>query len=270
MAVNVYSTSSTTDNMSRHEMLIWLNDCLQANFTKVEEMCSGAAYCNFMDLLFPGSVQLKKVKWNTKLEHEYIQNFKIMQEAFNKLGVDKIVPVEKLIKGKFQDNFEFLQWFKKFFDANYNGQAYDALSARNGEVRVNLFFFVFELSSAAIAELPRKSPPTRVAVSGPGAPFHRPVNAAPAAATSRQKHGTSQSEDAQVVQLQNRIDELTSLLTESAEKERDFYFSKLRQIELLCQERRDDELLQASKILEILYATESQIFPDLVPPFDLR
>ncbi|KAG8170414.1 hypothetical protein JTE90_012664, partial [Oedothorax gibbosus] len=32
------------------------------------------------------------------------------------------IPVDKLIKGRFQDNFEFLQWFKKFFDANYGGQ----------------------------------------------------------------------------------------------------------------------------------------------------
>ena len=37
------------------------------------------------------------------------------------------------MKGKFQDNFEFLQWFKKFFDANYIGNEYDALAMRNGE-----------------------------------------------------------------------------------------------------------------------------------------
>lgn len=37
------------------------------------------------------------------------------------------------MKGRFQDNFEFLQWFKKFFDANYRGNEYDALSCRNGE-----------------------------------------------------------------------------------------------------------------------------------------
>jgi RP/EB family microtubule-associated protein len=36
-----------------------------------------------------------------------------------------------LVKGRFQDNFEFLQWFKKFFDANYAGQHYDAVEARN-------------------------------------------------------------------------------------------------------------------------------------------
>jgi microtubule-associated protein, RP/EB family len=42
------------------------------------------------------------------------------------------VPVDRLIKGRFQDNFEFLQWFKKFFDANYDGREYDALEARAG------------------------------------------------------------------------------------------------------------------------------------------
>lgn len=38
--------------------------------------------------------------------------------------------MDRLIKGRFQDNFEFLQWFKKFFDANYDGRDYDALAAR--------------------------------------------------------------------------------------------------------------------------------------------
>lgn len=37
------------------------------------------------------------------------------------------------MKGRFQDNFEFLQWFKKFCDANNADMAnYDALSAREG------------------------------------------------------------------------------------------------------------------------------------------
>ena len=54
MAVNVYSTSVTTDNLSRHDMLAWVNQCLDSRFSKIEEMCSGAAYCQFMDMLFPG------------------------------------------------------------------------------------------------------------------------------------------------------------------------------------------------------------------------
>lgn len=43
------------------------------------------------------------------------------------------MPIDKLVKGRFQDNFEFLQWFKKFFDANYQGTEYDAIGNRNGE-----------------------------------------------------------------------------------------------------------------------------------------
>lgn len=86
-----------------------------------------------MDMLFPGVLNFKKIKFNTHLEHEYISNFKQLQAIFKKLGVDKEVPIEKLVKGKYQDNFEFVQWFKRFYDANYTGNPYDALAARGGE-----------------------------------------------------------------------------------------------------------------------------------------
>lgn len=42
----------------------------------------------------------------------------------------QVIPVDKLVKGRFQDNFEFLQWFKKFFNANYYGREYDAYEVR--------------------------------------------------------------------------------------------------------------------------------------------
>ena len=51
---------------------------------------AGADYCQFMDMLFPGSVALKKVKFQAKLEHEYIQNFKVLQAGFKRMGVDKV------------------------------------------------------------------------------------------------------------------------------------------------------------------------------------
>lgn len=39
-----------------------------------------------------------------------------------------------------QDNFEFLQWFKKFFDANYDGREYNPLEMRNFEVLFKIKF----------------------------------------------------------------------------------------------------------------------------------
>ena len=60
-----------------------------------------------MDILFPGEdetttnkiiiiifnlgcIQLKKVKFESKLEHEYIQNFQLVKIAFSALSVHKV------------------------------------------------------------------------------------------------------------------------------------------------------------------------------------
>lgn len=45
-------------------------------------------------------------------------------------------------------------------------------------------------------------------------------------------------------------------IVEGLEKERDFYFGKLRQIEILCQESEAEGATDNPKLLEILYATE--------------
>lgn len=40
-AVNVYHTSVTTDNLSRNDILNWINTALEANFVKIEDLCNG-------------------------------------------------------------------------------------------------------------------------------------------------------------------------------------------------------------------------------------
>ena len=70
-AVNVYNTVQCSENLSRYrnlihslqivfftrfELLSWVNSSLQAQYGKVEELGSGAAYCQFMDMLFPGAI----------------------------------------------------------------------------------------------------------------------------------------------------------------------------------------------------------------------
>ena len=62
MAVNVALTSASSDNLSRHDMIQWINGSLSTSYKKIEELASGAAYCQFMDMLFPG----KPVKIHVK------------------------------------------------------------------------------------------------------------------------------------------------------------------------------------------------------------
>ncbi|KAK8774152.1 hypothetical protein V5799_011322 [Amblyomma americanum] len=233
-------------------MLHWVNDCLRTNYTKIEELCSGAAYCQFMDMLFPGSVSLRKVKFKTNLEHEYIQNFKLLQASFKKVGVDKNIPVDRLIKGRFQDNFEFVQWFKKFFDANYDGRQYDPVEAR-GNTSV--------IGTATSGSTSRIANNHKVAASRPvhatkpmtrNTPVSKPIGAA-----TRITGSTGAGDSHRLEELSNQIAELKTTV-DGLEKERDFYYGKLRDIEVLCQEceQKHGKSQVVDQILEILYATE--------------
>ena len=55
--------------------------------------------------------------------------------------------------------------------------------------------------------------------------------------------------------LTGKVEELT-LNIEGLEKERDFYFSKLRDIEIRCQESSHNGSLPVKAVLDILYSTE--------------
>ncbi|NXK59471.1 MARE2 protein, partial [Sylvietta virens] len=261
MAVNVYSTSITQETMSRHDIIAWVNDILALNYTKVEQLCSGAAYCQFMDMLFPGCISLKKVKFQAKLEHEYIHNFKLLQASFKRMNVDKVIPVEKLVKGRFQDNLDFIQWFKKFFDANYDGKEYDPVEARQGQDALPP-----PDPGEQIFNLPKKShhanSPTAGAAksspaSKPGSTPSRPSSAKKAAPSS----STSKSDkdlETQVIQLSEQVHSL-KLALEGVEKERDFYFGKLREIELLCQEHGGENNDLVNRLMEVLYASDEHV-----------
>merc|ERR1719195_103227 len=186
-------------------------------------------------MLFPGAVNLKKVKFNTKLEHEYINNFKVLQNSFKSVNVDKIIPVDKLVKGRFQDNFEFIQWFKKFFDANYGGQEYDALAMRGGEQVGGAKQGGAAARPGAGARPAVSSMPKRSA----GAPSSR---APPSSGASRPAQRATNGTDGGGAQAQAQIEDLNNqmmemkLTVEGLEKERDFYFGKLRDVEVMCQE----------------------------------
>merc|ERR1719435_720854 len=195
-------------------------------------------------MLFPGTVPLKRVKYNSKLEHEYITNFKILQASFKKMNVDQIIEVDKLTKQKFQDNFEFLQWFKKFFDANYSGGDYDAFEARGGAQMGN------GGSRAPVGSRSTGKPPSTRNGVGP-----RP--AGPKTSTRTPQKPVSNGAAAQIDDLTLQVEEMR-LTVEGLERERDFYFGKLRDIEVIVGQfaENDADKDMAQRLLDILYATE--------------
>ncbi|KAK8822015.1 hypothetical protein WA538_000112 [Blastocystis sp. DL] len=126
-----------TTGASRGELLEWINSTLHLNLTKIEETASGAVACQIIDKLFPDMVPMQKVNFAAKEPYEYTKNYKILQSAFLKqrayISVDlQNIDVERLIKGRPQDNLEFMQWLKIFYDQHNHGDDYNPEERRAG------------------------------------------------------------------------------------------------------------------------------------------
>jgi hypothetical protein len=114
------------------DLLAWINSTLALDIKQIEQLGTGAAYCQIIDVMYPGKVAMARVNWRARNEWEFINNYKILQQAFAKCKVQKHIDIEKLSKGKYQDNLEFVQWLKRYFDLHNKSDpaSYDAPAAR--------------------------------------------------------------------------------------------------------------------------------------------
>jgi RP/EB family microtubule-associated protein len=165
-------------------------------------------------------------------------------DTFTKHNIDRSIPVESLVKCKMQDNLEFLQWTKKFWDQYYPGGEYDAVGRRKGSTMGSSTGAGAGAGAGAAPRVP--SGGARRGVTPTTGPRTAVKPAATAATAALQQENATLKET--VVGL---------------ERERDFYFAKLRDIELLVQqaveedpelEKQEDGLVK--QIQNILYSTE--------------
>lgn len=245
---------------SRTELLQWLNQTLDLNYTKVEKCGTGAVYCQLMDCIY-GNVPMHKVKFeNAITEYDYRNNMKILQAAFNKHGITKSIDVERLVKCRLQDNLELLQWFKRqWLEKKDVNDDYDAKSIRKSTPSSSNLRTASKSTTSA--------PPSRNITPRRASPAVNPVSKRIGSNNSlNQKPSISnlnpstphqqqqQQPNNKVQQLNKDLQEanieiggLTEELqeykisVESLETERNFYFNKLREIEILTQNIQEQE-----------------------------
>ncbi|ANB11755.1 microtubule-binding protein BIM1 [Sugiyamaella lignohabitans] len=249
---------------SRQELVNWVNDLLLLDITKVEQCGTGAVYCQILDSIFL-DVPMSKVRYDVNTEYQYLNNFKVLQNTFLKHKIDRSVPVERLVKCRFQDNLEFLQWVRKFWDGNYPGHEYDPLARRKaGPLPTSAVNRVVpgtnatsagggsRTSSAAGART--ASNPTSIRA-GSSTVSSRNVSGSSTASARRpasvQRNTTPglAGQDAAVRSIRPLKEKISELEAEHEqlvntvdilETERNFYYDKLFNIELLIQQAVDD------------------------------
>ena len=247
-AINV---KLTKNNMSRHDILHWINELVDGSHTKIEDLSSGVAYCKCMHLLFPNQMPIRKVKTNAKLERENMHNMRILQATLGRLHVDKLIPIDRLVKGRFQDNIEFVQWFKTFFDANAGDRCFtsDAKAKENKAVirprSVNITDMQRMHGDTASTTVVTTRPTTIVepihsntSTVAPQTVEHRVNRTMEGAELTRQLHcdrcpSLQLQLDTERSLLKNRIEAKDREIAQ-LEDEKNFYFEKLRRVEKFC------------------------------------
>mmetsp|Transcript_89835 Transcript_89835/g.155627 ORF Transcript_89835/g.155627 Transcript_89835/m.155627 type:complete len:272 (-) Transcript_89835:591-1406(-) len=235
--------------MSRTQLLSWINDFLSLNYTKIEQCCSGIVALQVMDAMYPGMVPLSKVNWNAKNEYEYTKNLKVVQAVFMKVGIEKVVDIDKLTKGKYQDNLEFIQWLKSYFDANYKHEVeYDAVARRQHvepkcldrpQSARTLTDVTNEnqVPNSNSHSMPSMSTTTN-SLNGNVNKQQQKVTRSPST-TAPSLAGSHSRLQMKVEAQQRQIAEMKEVQV-ALEKQRDFYYGKLRNIEIILD---DDNIL---------------------------
>ncbi|XP_038724369.1 microtubule-associated protein RP/EB family member 1A-like isoform X2 [Tripterygium wilfordii] len=227
--------------VGRNEILTWINNRLQLNLSRVEEAASGAVQCQMMDMTYPGVVPMQKVNFDAKSEYDMIQNYKVLQDVFNKLKIEKHIEVNRLVKGRPLDNLEFLQWLKRYCDSVNGGimnENYNPVERRSKGGK--------DRSSKGSQKITKSLQANNMHNSGSG-----PKQAKTGAGGDVANYsGEIQALSKEVTDLKLSVDLL--------EKERDFYFAKLRDIEILCQTPELEDLPVAVAMKKILYSADAK------------
>ncbi|KAJ9568103.1 hypothetical protein OSB04_004069 [Centaurea solstitialis] len=263
--------------VGRNELLSWINARLQLNLSRIEEAASGAVQCQMMDMTYPGAVPMHKVNFDARTEYDMIQNYKVLQDVFNKLKIEKAstfggafylnvmeisgkagkhdnvwnlhIEVSRLVKGRPLDNLEFLQWLKRYCDSVNGGimnENYNPLERRSKAGKERNFKAASQKNSKSLQTNNSQNPG-----SGEGMNIQKITGTKQKPSAVAVESGPSE----EIQALSNEITEL-KISVDLLEKERDYYFAKLRDIEILCQAPELEHIPMVVAVKKVLYAAD--------------
>ncbi|KGK38672.1 hypothetical protein JL09_g2212 [Pichia kudriavzevii] len=247
---------------SKSELLDWINPSFAVNYTKIEQCGTGAIYCLIFDALYPNTINVSRVHRSPQSEFQTMSNYKLLQQGFNKAKITRNINVEKLTKCRLQDNLEFLQWFGKLWCDHHKDFSFSSSSSRQSSRPT---------SRRTTINTPKQSleRPLRSERLTKPDKNERSERAFPSTSRISEQNNKSVQYEKEMQLLSSQLQDMTNLKN-GLEIERNFYFNKLRDIEILCQNisqtsnKENISTMQLiSDIMDIMYTTEDGfLLPD--------
>ena len=243
---------------SRAVLSRWMTETLNEPIgTAPEKKCSnGVVYCQLLEAVRPGSLNMAKVNLAAHEEHASLANYRVLAAGLEKAGLEKQIDPSLLCKGQPAATLELLHKIYQMASpesqqvAGGKGLAPLDPNAMGGDRRAGKRRAGAPAPAAAAApkranSQPEPPPPDAAGAPTAGAPAAEPAPT-PVEAILRQ-----QLEDARNDAAKARAE--AGFLVE----ERDFYMSKLECIEDACASVPAEQLAVA--VLKLLGANEDEV-----------
>ena len=102
--------------LGRSELLNWVNKTVESDYVRIEDLSDGVGFCQIIDAFFKNvNREMNTLKLNAINEIELKQkNLSLLNSLLGKAGCIKQIDPNKLAKGLFSINLEFLQYLFDF------------------------------------------------------------------------------------------------------------------------------------------------------------
>uniref|UniRef100_A0A7S0Q439 Calponin-homology (CH) domain-containing protein n=1 Tax=Coccolithus braarudii TaxID=221442 RepID=A0A7S0Q439_9EUKA len=240
--------SSSSNPPSRKELATWASQLLghRVNQTIDKQFANGVAFCKLLDVIRPGSVELRKMNPKAIAESDAMNNFKVLQAALHKLYIYNAIDLTLLARGQPQETLALLQHLHGMHVGDGG-----ALTQIDGNV-----------AEGRGARKRRAEPPSAMGKrEGTCRSFAhqstpRPADAPVSAASPAGSAAVEAALRSQLDQARARERHLVAQVRALGE-ERDFYLVKLDLVEEACEARDCSQL--PKRIRRILRCTEEEM-----------
>eukprot|EP00898_Chlorokybus_atmophyticus_P004977 jgi/Chlat1/5480/Chrsp36S05455 len=270
MGAPIARQAKADKHLSRNELLAWLNELLQTDYTKLTDLADGVAVCQVLDAVYPEqAVRLDRVNFSAKTSDAKLNNWRLVASALDRQGLSKQLNLAALSQGKLNDLQDILQWCYALCQQKQPLRSYNAFEKRMQaqtlqlsrlpapKLRINVNLVPNSLDAVArVEQLQRQTPakaPTPVSQSPSmlsiPTPRLTPAALSSSDAVPRVEHKLETLEmqlqcareldglaDSLAAELHHRLHACLQLENDIAtsDRERRFYFNKLRRIERVC------------------------------------
>eukprot|EP00762_Andalucia_godoyi_P005678 ANDGO_06498.mRNA.1 Protein BIM1 len=284
--------------LGRAELLSWLGNVLQTDsYTKLEQLSDGIAYLQLFEHIFPDALgpspthlhgsasggPLHTPKNNVR--QDSLKRFQALQQTLSKNDLLKRpLPIERLVDAKFSDHLDLLQWMHSqaasrqpallkapvhrpvhsisvdLYGSDEPGNSTqkvvtssnDSSSGGGGTTKRQLQSHHYDHSERRIVQMDDENVASSV---DRQYMFEDGENVTDQVLELERLAGSLQEELEEEIQ---EVDELALHVSDAA-MERDFYFDKLRSIEVLCEMHGEHDRESSAAILNVIRARFSSI-----------